>query len=175
VQLSRRLAIERYLPAVLIGGVGSADQWRAAFGTMWGSFCWECRSVGGLLKERVELPPQVHLLSLECMHGTEHGLIIHLQHIYEKGEDPSLAKPVALNLLHMFSADLGIEAVIEMTVTEMTVTEMTVTEMTVTEMTVTEMTVTEMTVIEMTVTEMTVTEMTVIEMMLSALLPKSNA
>jgi hypothetical protein len=107
VQLSRRLAIERYLPAVpLIGGVESADQWRAAFGTTWG---------GGLLKEGVELPPQIHLLSLERTHGTEHGLIIRLQHLYEKGEHPSLAKPVTLNLLDIFSADLGIEAVTEMT------------------------------------------------------------
>lgn len=43
-----------------------------------------------------ELPPNVHLLTLEQREGTQY--LIRLEHFYAEGEDDQLSKPVKINL-----------------------------------------------------------------------------
>jgi len=50
-----------------------------------------------------DLPPNVHLLSLNALNATSKGVILRLTHLYGVGEDPALSKPVSVDLANIFS------------------------------------------------------------------------
>jgi len=50
-----------------------------------------------------QLPPNIHLASVNALDGTSHNAIVRLVHIFATNDDPNLSKPVTLSLSKLFS------------------------------------------------------------------------
>jgi len=77
--------------AVFTGSTSSAANWINSY-----------KVIGGLLMG--DLPPNVHLLSVNALDATtSKKTIVRLTHIFAVGEDPNFSKPVTLDLTKLFS------------------------------------------------------------------------
>jgi len=62
-----------------------------------------------------DLPPNVHLLSVNALDETSTKAIVRLTHIFAINEDPTFSKPVTLDLTKLFaSGDVTVSSIVEM-------------------------------------------------------------
>eukprot|EP00245_Coleochaete_scutata_P006046 TRINITY_DN20159_c0_g1_i1.p1 TRINITY_DN20159_c0_g1~~TRINITY_DN20159_c0_g1_i1.p1 ORF type:complete len:1052 (-),score=194.38 TRINITY_DN20159_c0_g1_i1:847-4002(-) len=99
---AQHLLLPLQLSFALEEGLGS-DQWLNTHKAHYSS-----------LKAGVELPPNVHLLTLQEL--ADGKILLRLAHIYEKDEDSELGKPVTVNLGEFF-ADRCLDSLTELTLT----------------------------------------------------------
>jgi hypothetical protein len=61
-----------------------------------------------------ELPPNVHLLSLDQRYGEHNATVLRLQHVFEAGDHPILSLPATVDLDQVLNLNFRLESVIEM-------------------------------------------------------------